>query len=75
MATTNKKIVRFNEECNEIYYLLEEENINEYRKTFWEFYAIDRCRFRERINRTAKEIDPILKKEHRLFIFNKLQEK
>ena len=69
-----KKSVSFNEECNVIHLLDEEfenEEFKNYRKIYWELFAIDRCRFKRRINHTAKVIDPILNKEHRLRVFNK----
>ena len=74
MANKKKKPfnVTFNEDSNEIYYLLDEDKEeNNYRKIFWELVAIDRSRFKDKVNRMEKIIGPILKKEHRMLVMNK----
>ena len=74
MANKKKKSfnVTFNEDSNEIYYLLDEDKEeNNYRKIFWELVAIDRSRFKDKVNRMEKIIGPILKKEHRMLVMNK----
>ena len=74
MANEKKPFnVTFNEKNNEIYYLLDEEKeeIINYRKKYWELFAIDRSRFKDRVNRMEKIIGPILKKEHRVLVMNK----
>lgn len=42
---------------------------NSCRKKYWEYFAIDRIRFIKRINNTSIIIEPILKKEHRDYIY------
>ena len=66
MRTAKK--VRFNMDIE--IHIIHDEN-NNFRKKYWEIFAVDRFRFKNRINRHEKIITPILNKEHREEIYNR----
>jgi len=51
------KRVQFNDDPQYFYVPKHDET----RQRFWEFYAVDRCRFLDKVKRFAVKIDPILK--------------
>lgn len=64
------KKVTFNEQYNKTYKLYTwDYAYKSARKKFWEFFAIDRMRFKNRINVTACVINPILNCEHRYKVY------
>lgn len=48
-----------------VIYFKDSKHARDYRKTFWEFVAIDRMRFNERIKKTSAVLTPILSLSHR----------
>ena len=44
---------------------------NNFRKKYWEYFAVDRYRFKDRIYRYELVIAPILNMQHRKKIYNK----
>ena len=61
MKEIRKKKVTFNDNI-EIKFLYDDQEVIEYRKKFWEVYAIDRKRFNDRIKYSSVLIIPILEK-------------
>lgn len=61
MKEIRKKKVSFNDNI-EIKFLYDDQEVIEYRKKFWEVYAIDRKRFNDRIKYSSVLIIPILEK-------------
>ena len=61
MKEIRKKKVTFNDNI-EIKFLYDDQEVIEYRKKFWEVYAIDRKRFNDRIKYSSVLITPILEK-------------
>ena len=64
---TNKK-VRFNKDV-EIHIFHDE--TNNFRKKYWEYFAVDRYRFKDRICSVEPLITPILNMQYRKEIYNK----
>lgn len=60
--------------CNlvNVIYFKDSKHGRDYRKTFWEFVAIDRMRFNERIKKTSAVLTPILTPSHREIILEYL---
>lgn len=40
------------------------------RKLYWEFFAVDRCRFKDRIERLERVISPVLASSHRNVVYS-----
>ena len=65
-----KKSVRFDERVN-FHPLRDDIEVKNYRKMYWELLAIDRYRFKRRIDSVSMVINSILNKHHRMYIYNK----
>ena len=65
------KTVSFAEK-NEVFVLEDDDDVREYRKLYWEFFCIDRARFKRRIGMLSVIINPVLTKEHRYHVYEKL---
>ena len=65
------KTVSFAEK-NEVFVLEDDDDVREYRKLYWEFFCIDRARFKRRIGMLTDIINPVLSKEHREYMYKKL---
>ena len=65
-----KKSVRFDERVN-FHPLYDDIEVRNYRKMYWELLAIDRYRFKRRIDGVSMVINPISNKYHRMYIYNK----
>lgn len=64
------KSVSFNENKNKVYVLITWKfAYNSARKKYWEFYAIDRIRFRRRIQLISQIVNPVLDQVHRYKIY------
>lgn len=65
------KKVRFNEDNNQIYYMIVWRYAYETaRKPFWEIVALDNFRFRTRIKNIERSLSKILNKDHRNTIYD-----
>lgn len=60
--------VKFNESLNKVYYLYEPEG-NDWRKPYWEYFAVDRFRFENRVLNLQSIINPVLDHQHRKRIY------
>jgi Phosphatase-1 catalytic subunit binding region len=65
------KKVHFNECCNKVHpMILWSFAYRNARKTYWEYFVLDRGRFQRRIQETAVIINPILDCNYRLKVYN-----
>ena len=69
-----KKKVRFNE-MPTFHMLYDDDDVMLYRNPYWELLILDRYRFKRRIECASKELDKILNKEHRQYIYNRFYSK
>ena len=69
-----KKKVRFNEMFT-FHVLYDDDDVRIYRNPYWELLILDRYRFKRRTEHTSKELDRILNKEHRQYIYNRFYSK
>ena len=67
----NSKTVRFNDSVK--VFVLDDfyEDYVYYRKKFWEYYAVDRIRFKDRIKLLENILNPVLENTHRCKMYNK----
>ena len=63
--------VNFNLNNNRICYLHDNIDVKRYRKPYWQLMALDRCRFKRRIELTSIVLNPVLNVDHRMYIYNK----
>ena len=63
-----KKSVRFDERVN-FHPLYDDIKVKHYGKMYWELLAVDRYRFKRRIDSVSKVINPILNKHHRMYTY------
>ena len=63
--------VNFNLNNNRICYLYDNIDVKRYRKPYWTLMALDRCRFKRRIELTSLVLNPVLNVDHRMYIYNK----
>ena len=63
--------VNFNLNENKICYLRDNIDVKCYRKPYWQLIALDRCRFKRRIEIMSDILNPILNVDHRMYIYNK----
>ena len=68
--TDIKKKVRFDERPT-FHILYDDDDVRNYRNPYWELLILDRYRFKRRIECVSKQLDPILNKEYREYIYNK----
>lgn len=71
MLFKNLKKVSFNEKENKVKIMVTWKLAYEMaRKKYWEFIALDRIRFKHRIEKLAVVLNPILRCEHRKNIYS-----
>lgn len=53
------------------FYVLDCESFWESRRKYWEYFAIDRQRFKDKIDEIGIKLNPILSQYHRLKVFER----
>ena len=70
-STLNPKKVHFKEDkLVELIVFPDYEESADIRKAYWEIFARDRCRFKDRISQTEIELNKIIGSDHRQHIYD-----